>query len=70
MGLMPDQFWALEMREFWMKFDAFKRAEDRARSLMLEHAAIVAPRKKKSDQNAMVRTVNALRRYPEKPWLK
>lgn len=69
MGLMPWQFWRLTVREFWMKHDAFKRSEGRKRSLMIEHAALVAPRKKKTDQNDMMRAVHALRRYPVKPWL-
>jgi hypothetical protein len=53
-----------------MKYDAFRRSEDRKRSLMLEQVSLVAPRKKKADQNAVVRAANSLKRYPVKPWLK
>jgi hypothetical protein len=69
MGLMPRDFWSLTVREFWIKHDAFKRSEDRKRSLMMEHVSLSVPRKD-ADQNAIKRTVNALRRYPVKPWLR
>lgn len=69
MGLQPRDFWSLTVREFWIKHDAFKRAEDRARSLVFEHVSLSVHRKERH-QNAIVRQVNALRRYPVKPWLK
>lgn len=52
-----------------MKHAAFQRAEDRARSLFLELAAMTGNFKDK-DRKQLRRTVNALRRYPVKRWLK
>lgn len=69
MGLMPEQFWALTLREFNLKHAAFSRAEDRNRSLMLEHAMHVGNYDKRG-KNQMQRAVNSLRRYPVKPWMK
>lgn len=69
MDLKPDVFWSLTVREFWIKHDAFRRAEDRMRSLMIEHVSLTSPRKKKADQNDVSRMANMLRRYPVKPWL-
>lgn len=68
MRLSPVAFWSLNVREFWIKHRAFTRAEDRARSLVLEHAAIVGHFKDK-DKKALTKSVNALRRYPVKRWL-
>jgi hypothetical protein len=56
------------VREFWIKHRAFTRAEDRARSLVLEHAAMIGNFKDK-DKNTLRKSVNALRRYPIKQWL-
>jgi len=58
------------VREFWIKHEAFARAEDRARSLVLEHVFLTSPRANASQTNALRRNVNALRRYPVKSWLK
>jgi hypothetical protein len=66
---MPEQFWHLTVREFWIKHAAFQRSEDRTRSLMLEHVASTVPRRKKSDQAQLMRAVHALRRYPVKKWV-
>lgn len=65
---MPEQFWSLTVREFHLKWAAFSRAEDRARSLVLEHAMMTGQYKDK-DRNKIQRGVNVLRRYPLKRWL-
>ena len=67
--MMPEQFHRLTVREFHIKHAAWARAEDRQRSLFLELAAMTGQFKDK-DRNALRRTVNALRRYPVKRWLK
>jgi hypothetical protein len=69
MGLMPEQFHRLTLREFHIKHAAFQRAEDRTRSMFIELAALTGQFKDK-DRNGLRRTVNALRRYPVKRWLK
>ena len=68
LGLMPEQFWTLTVREFWMKHEAFRRAEDRQESLMLRHA-MRTTKYKTGDRRRMERDANALRRYPVKPWI-
>lgn len=69
MGLSPDVFWSLLLRDFHIKHAAFQRQEDRTRSLVLELAAMTGQFKDK-DRNQLRRNVNALRRYPVKRWLK
>lgn len=69
MGLAPSLFWSLTYREFEIKRRAFIRAEDRAKSVMLEHIGR-SVHMKKPDKNELNRYVNVLRRYPEKQWLK
>jgi hypothetical protein len=69
MDLDPDVFWNLTKREFDIKVDAFKRAEDRRESALIRQALRTAPYKAK-DRNVMQREANRLRRYPVKPWLK
>lgn len=69
LGLMPEHFWSLTVREFWIKFEAFARAEGRAESAQMRQALRVG-NYKKGDRAAMMRDANALRRYPVKPWLK
>ncbi len=69
MGLSPEAFWALEVREFILKHEAFDRAENRQLALVLE-LAYRTGRYKPSDHQAMVRDAHALKKYPEKPWLK
>jgi len=68
MGLMPDQFWHLTVREFWLKWAAFDRAEDRRRALMFEQALTSGAGDQKQ-RMALERAINSLRRYPIKPWL-
>lgn len=68
LGLMPDQFWSLTVREFQLKHAAFVRAEDRTRSVMFELAALVAMADEKG-RAAMNSNANALRRYVVMPWL-
>lgn len=68
MGLMPDQFWSLTVREFWLKHEAFARAEDRQRALLFEHA-MTSKRPSRKEQALLQRSINALRRYPLKRWL-
>jgi len=66
---MPDAFWSLTVREFWIKHRSFSRAEDRAESALVRQALRVG-HFKKSTANQMERYANALKRYPIKPWLK
>jgi hypothetical protein len=68
LGLMPEQFWSLTFKEFLLKWAAFARAEDRQRSLVLEHAVMTGQYSEKQ-RGVMRRGVNALRRYPIKRWL-
>jgi hypothetical protein len=69
MNLMPDEFAALDWREFWIKHRAFSRAEDRRQALVIDLALRTADYKD-SARGELERAVNALRRYPEKQWLK
>jgi hypothetical protein len=69
MGLAPDVFWGLLLREFEIKFGAYQREQDRQRSLFLELALMTGQFKDK-DRAQLRRSVNALRRYPVKRWLK
>lgn len=69
MDLAPSAFWSLTVREFWIKFDAFKRREDRQRSLMLE-LVLNTQHMKAAPHAAMSRNIQRLRRYPLKSWLK
>lgn len=68
MGLTPNQFWSLTLREFHIKHAAFARAEDRQRALVHEVVALVGLLDKKNKEIEL-RNANALRRYPIKPWL-
>lgn len=67
-GLSPDAFWSLLVREFWIKHRAFERAEDRARSLVIQLAAMTGHYNEK-DRGRLERQANLLRRYPVKRWL-
>lgn len=69
LGLMPEQFWSLTVREFWLKFNAFHRAENRMRSLVREHARLVG-RFSQAHKVQLAHEMHALRKYPEKSWLK
>lgn len=66
---MPTQFWALLVREFWIKYEAFRRAEDRREALMLHQVTLSTPMKDK-DRNALKQRANRLTRYPVKRWLR
>ena len=68
MGLAPDEFWALTVREFYIKHAAFTRAEERRRALVIEHASLTVVGQKPEWYSAKEREVNALRRYPVKQW--
>jgi len=65
---MPDEFWNLTWREFELKHAAFKRAEDRARSLVFELAGKLGHYSKK-DRRLIQQDANRFRRYPVKKWL-
>lgn len=65
--MMPEQFWGLTFREFNIKLAAFKRAEDRRRSLVFELAAKTGHYKKRV-HDELLRATNILRRYPVKAW--
>lgn len=69
MGLSPEAFWSLTYREFQIKYAAFVRAENRQRALVMEHALMTSGAKG-SERESAQREIYALRRYPEKSWLK
>ncbi len=69
MGLTPSEFAELDPREFWLKHAAFARAEDRAQALVIDLALRTADYKDDA-RNSLMRMMHALRRYPEKAWLK
>jgi hypothetical protein len=66
---MPEQFWSLTVREFWIKHRAFSREEDRAESARLRQALRLGHFEKPA-ANQLDRHANELKRYPIKPWLK
>ena len=68
MGLMPNEFWSLTVREFWIKWHAYVRTEDRRRALAIEHAALTGHYDDRH-RARLHRSVNQLRRYPLKRWL-
>lgn len=71
MGLDPDRFWSLTVREFWIKYRAFVRAENRLESLFIRQALRTTGGKKTDPGRVkMERVANQLRQYPVKPWLK
>lgn len=45
------------------------RAEDRQRALAIEHALMTGNITKAEDRFEAKKSINALRRYPVKPWL-
>lgn len=67
MGLSPEAFWSLTVREFWIKHAAFTRAEDRRHALVIELALRTADYKPEA-RRELQRAVNGLRRYPIKRW--
>ena len=67
--MSPDEFWSLTVREFEIKYAAFVRAENRQRALVMEHALMASGATGSARDNA-AREIYALRRYPEKPWLR
>lgn len=69
LGLMPWEFWNLTLREFNIKHEAFAREEDRTRSLFFELASMTGQYKDK-DRRQLQRSINTLRRYPVKAWLR
>jgi len=68
LGLTPEQFWTLTVREFWIKHAAFSRAEDRAESALIRQALRLG-HFKKGTANQMERYANALKRYPIMKWV-
>lgn len=40
---MPEQFWRLTLREFWIKYEGFLRAENRAKALVGLNALLTVP---------------------------
>lgn len=66
---MPDAFWSLTVREFWLKHAAFSRAEDRAESARVRQALRLG-HFENATAAQLHRHANALKRYPIKPWLK
>lgn len=68
MGLSPEAFWSLTVREFWIKHRAFTRAEDRQKSLVYTVALLTGDHSKQTAAK-LERSAYALRRYPIKAWL-
>ncbi len=68
MGLSPEAFWSLTVREFWIKHAAFFRSEHRQRANLIE-LALRTTDYKKDAIGQLQKSVNALRRYPLKQWL-
>jgi hypothetical protein len=68
LGLMPDQFWSLTVREFRIKHRGFARQEDRLLGLVKSLGALTGHYSEK-DRATLERQANALRRYPIKKWL-
>lgn len=68
MGLAPDVFWSLLVREFWIKHRAFERDESRRHSLFVELAARTG-HFNENDQRRMMQSAYQLKRYPLKKWL-
>jgi hypothetical protein len=66
---MPEAFWSLSPREFWLKHAAFSRAEDRAEAALVRQALRLG-QFKKSAAIQLERYANALKRYPIPPWQK
>ena len=64
---MPDQFWSLSLREFWIKHAAFMRAENRKRALGFELAGMVSMADEKA-KRVWARNTSVLTQYPIKPW--
>jgi hypothetical protein len=69
LGLTPEVFWGLTVREFWLKHAAFARAEDRRRSLVIR-TALMTSTYKDEERRKLERQMHALHRYPVKPWLR
>lgn len=65
---MPAEFWTLTLREFFIKHEAFKRAEDRAKSLVYLLAGMIG-QFKENDLQRVRNNAMALRRYALKRWL-
>lgn len=67
MDLDPDVFWSLTLREFWLKHDAFIRAENRQKAEWIRHALRTVAYKGNA-KTQMEQQADALTRYPLKPW--
>ena len=66
---MPAQFWSLTVREFWIKFRAFVRAENRAEAANIRHALRTSGGDT-SGRRKLQEAANELRQYPVKSWIK
>lgn len=68
MELSPRVFWRLTPHEFWIKWRAFTRAEDRAESARIRQA-LRTTQLSDGDRRKLERNADALKRYPLKKWL-
>lgn len=68
LGLSPEAFWSLTLREFWIKHAAFSRAEDRALSRVYTLANLTGTFRV-DERRKLKKAESALRRYPVKKWL-
>ena len=69
MGLSPEAFWRLTVREFWIKWRAHQRARDWERSLLFEFVLKTTPGLSQKTETDLQRSIHQLRRYPIKRWL-
>lgn len=65
---MPDQFWSLMPKEFWLKHAAFKRAENRRKALFVMLVRRMGHHSERTRAD-LYREENFLRQYPVKRWL-
>ena len=71
---MPDQFWSLLYRDFWIKYRAFIRAENRAMRRMAMAALLTDGDKYKKHMRTPEKLLGCggkpMALYPMKQWLR
>jgi hypothetical protein len=65
--LSPEAFWSLTVREFWIKFAAFQRRENRAMHRLARLALLTT--RYKTEVRHPEQLVGSPSRYPMKAWL-
>lgn len=70
---MPAQFWALTVRQFWIKYRAFIRAENRQLRRMAQSALMTDGDKYKKHMRTPEKLLGAggrpMNLYPVKKWI-